>query len=313
MEQADGLIPSTRAAAGPSSSSSTRKAITSRSAGVSFESARSRSADRPSASGSIVRARLGQRIRRLPPQAPLLGAKVVERRRARHLAEPRLHAPLARVVAAPEAKRALEDVTGQLLGQAAVARHVDEVGQDVLQMVFRRSGEGGHAVHTPPAASIVTDTWCCRCRRSASPRPGRTARSSRRPAASVLARRRHGSARPGCRRFGGGSGRGCARRSRRRTAGGRRAGRSARSRGRGRRGRRRRRARGGSARARRSSSRCRAGRSSGADGARRRACRRAGCAERSARSQRACGESGPQPPAGAQFVFRTTTCQAPSS
>src|SRR5215210_2164378 len=109
---------------------------------------------------------------------------MVEGGRSRYLAEPRLHAAFARVVAAPQPQGALERVSGQLFGQATVARQVDEVGQDVLQVVFRRSGETGHVVHTPPALGIVTGNQWCPYRGSGSPRSARNATSIRRGATS---------------------------------------------------------------------------------------------------------------------------------
>src|SRR5438128_9763599 len=80
-------------------------------------------------------------IRRLPAAPPLLGAKVVERRVARDVAEPRARRRAARVEAPPRAEGLLEGLARQVLGGGAVSGHEQQVAVDGVEMLFRDRGE----------------------------------------------------------------------------------------------------------------------------------------------------------------------------
>src|SRR5207245_6840274 len=66
--------------------------------------------------------------------APPFGAEVVERDRARDLAEPGLRGAAFRVEAVPEPKRALERRAGELVGGRSVAGEPGEVSVDVVEV-----------------------------------------------------------------------------------------------------------------------------------------------------------------------------------
>ena len=143
VETAVGLIPSTRAASSPSSSSRTRSAITSRSPALSDASAASSSGDSPSANDGLDALRRGAPLLAAAP--PLLGAEPVERGRAGDLAEPGAGARASRVEAPPELQRLLERLGGEILGERRVARQVDEVAVDVVEVRLRRRREARRA------------------------------------------------------------------------------------------------------------------------------------------------------------------------
>src|SRR5436305_3235733 len=70
----------------------------------------------------------------LAPGAAPLAAEVVERDRARDLAEPCARRSARRVVAVPEPERALERLAGEVLGDEAVAGEPGEVAVDVVEV-----------------------------------------------------------------------------------------------------------------------------------------------------------------------------------
>ena len=90
----------------------------------------------------------------LAPAAALLGAEVVERGRARELAEPGARAPAARVEAAPALQRPGERLGCQVFGHVSVSRQVHEECVHVVEVAFRRLREvlraRLHGVHTSP-------------------------------------------------------------------------------------------------------------------------------------------------------------------
>ena len=76
---------------------------------------------------------------------------MVEGDRARDLAEPGALRAAARVVAVPEAQRALERLAREILGEEAVAGEPDEVAVDVVEVALGGLCEAVHTAHTPPA------------------------------------------------------------------------------------------------------------------------------------------------------------------
>ena len=76
----------------------------------------------------------------LAPRAPALGAEVVERDRARDLAEPGAGGAAVRVEAVPEPQRPLERLAGEVVGGGAVAGEPGEVAVDVVEVRPRRPG-----------------------------------------------------------------------------------------------------------------------------------------------------------------------------
>ena len=86
----------------------------------------------------------------LAPRAPALGAEVVERDRARDLAEPGARRAAVGVEAVPEAQRALERLAGEILGGRPVAREPGEVAVDVVEVRLGGLGERHLSSHTPP-------------------------------------------------------------------------------------------------------------------------------------------------------------------
>src|SRR5256714_3521786 len=108
----------------------------------------------------LVRLRHLERESALTPPAPLFGAEVVQRRRARELAEPRAGAPPARVVPPPALKRPGESLCCQVFWHRSVSRQVHEECVHVVQVALGRLGEVVrarlHATYTPPAGAHVT-------------------------------------------------------------------------------------------------------------------------------------------------------------
>ena len=100
VETAVGLMPSTRAAASPSRSSTTRSAITSRSPALSVASAISSAGERPFHEHFVDALRHGGGLLAAPASA--LGAEPVERGRPGDAEQPGPGARAARVEAAPE-------------------------------------------------------------------------------------------------------------------------------------------------------------------------------------------------------------------
>ena len=88
---------------------------------------------------------------------------MVQRGRARDLAEPGARTAAARVEATPLPQGLLEGLGGQVLGGAAIAGQVDEVRMDVVKMPLgngleaRNLGDDLHIVSTPPPAHRHTD------------------------------------------------------------------------------------------------------------------------------------------------------------
>ena len=85
---------------------------------------------------------------------------MVERSRARELAEPRSGGAAPRVEAAPAAQCALEGVDREVFGKGVVGGQVHEVGENVVEVLL---GDGGqarwlrfHNLYTPPGAAYVT-------------------------------------------------------------------------------------------------------------------------------------------------------------
>src|SRR5207253_5156056 len=106
--------------------------------------------------GNALLEDLGHRYELLALHAPPLGAEVVERDRARDLAEPGADRPAPLVEAVPEPQRALERLAGEILGGEAVAGEPGEVPVDVVQVRLGRLREARHAVYTPPGPAHVT-------------------------------------------------------------------------------------------------------------------------------------------------------------
>ena len=85
---------------------------------------------------------VGCRGELLAAHAPALGAEVVERDRARDLAEPGAGGAAVGVEAVPEPERPLERLAGQVVGGGPVAREPGEVAVDVVEVRFGGLGEG---------------------------------------------------------------------------------------------------------------------------------------------------------------------------
>ena len=86
----------------------------------------------------------------------MLRAEVIERDRARNLAEPRARRTAPFVKAMPELQRPFEGLAGEVLGGEAVAREPGEVAVDVVEVPLGRLRESGHAADTPPRGLHVT-------------------------------------------------------------------------------------------------------------------------------------------------------------
>src|SRR5919197_5687285 len=90
----------------------------------------------------------------LAPCPPALRAEVVERDRARDLAQPRLSGAARGIEPVPEAQRPLEGGPGQLLRDPAVAREPGEVAVDVVEMRFGGLGKRHLTRCTPPTGGM---------------------------------------------------------------------------------------------------------------------------------------------------------------
>src|SRR5206468_5995864 len=103
--------------------------------------------------------------RLLASPASGLGSEPVERRRARDPEQPGAWAAATWIETVPDTQRLLERLAGEILGENAVAREVDEVAVDVVEVRLRGGGEarsfggpppkprerhGLHASSTPP-------------------------------------------------------------------------------------------------------------------------------------------------------------------
>ena len=127
----------------------TRRAITSRSAAERLASACRSQGERVWASSSCVRSSEA-RVAGLASTATLFRSEVVERRRAGDLAEPGALGASGRVESVPQANGALEGLGGQILGRLRVAREVQDVPVDVVQVPLGGIGERArHRLHTP--------------------------------------------------------------------------------------------------------------------------------------------------------------------
>src|SRR5204863_9013915 len=82
----------------------------------------------------LLRIRALQRVTAFAASPPLLRAKMVERRRARELAEPGASAPAARVEPAPALERPGERLCCQVFGHVAVSGQVDEERVHVVEV-----------------------------------------------------------------------------------------------------------------------------------------------------------------------------------
>ena len=87
----------------------------------------------------FVRLRLGGRL--LAPPAPRLGPEPVERRCASDSEQPGTRAGAAGVEAAPLAERLLERRAREIVRKRPVARQVEQVTEDVVEMSFGCLGE----------------------------------------------------------------------------------------------------------------------------------------------------------------------------
>ena len=99
---------------------------------------------------------LGRRGELLAPRAAAFGAEVVERDRARDLAEPGLRRAALGVEAVPEPQRALERRAGQVLGGGPVAGEPGEVAVDVVEVRLGSLGKGHLIVSYAAWWTIVT-------------------------------------------------------------------------------------------------------------------------------------------------------------
>src|SRR4051812_40619885 len=94
--------------------------------------------------------RLGHGGELLPAHAALLGAEVVERDRARDLAEPGAGRAALGIEAVPQPQRPLECLGGEILGDEPVAGEPGQVAVHVVEVPLCRVSER-HARPTPPA------------------------------------------------------------------------------------------------------------------------------------------------------------------
>ena len=139
VETAVGLMPSTRAAASPSSSRTIRNAITSRSPALSVASAVSSSGERPSTKRSSIRsgrAAASSRFRRRD-SARNQSSAVVRAIPSSHVRA----LPRRRVEAPPQPHGLLERRAREVLGRLAVARQVEQVAEHVVEVRLGSLGE----------------------------------------------------------------------------------------------------------------------------------------------------------------------------
>ena len=96
----------------------------------------------------------------LAAQPPRLRAKMVERRRARKLAEPGTYSTPTGIEAIPTAKCALERVDREVFGEGVVSGQVHEIGKNVVEVSLGDDGEAlllrVHGLITPQRAGVVT-------------------------------------------------------------------------------------------------------------------------------------------------------------
>ena len=171
-----GRDPEQRAVSSPSSSSTTRSAITSRSPAVRARSPSSSSGENPSPNACSRPA-----AARAPPPAPRacggarLGAEPVERGRARDREQPGPRRSAARVELPPAPERGLERLARQVLGEGPVLRQVEQVAVDVVEQLLGDGGERRRRGLRPGGARRCSPRACllyAAGSRRASPRLG---------------------------------------------------------------------------------------------------------------------------------------------
>ena len=83
---------------------------------------------------------------------------MVERGRARHLAEPGAGRAALRVDPVPEPQRALERLGGELLGRRAIGGEPREVAVHVVEVVLGSLGERQLTPHASPVENLLRKT-----------------------------------------------------------------------------------------------------------------------------------------------------------
>src|SRR5581483_8620465 len=118
---------------------------------------------------ALDHALLEQRVRPLASPATLLGAEVVESGRACQREQPGPRRPAARVEPLQAAKRPLEGLGGEVLGDRAVPGQVEQVAEDAVEVLLadRREVEIGPAFHSSTHApttappELLSHQWPC--------------------------------------------------------------------------------------------------------------------------------------------------------